>query len=71
MAFGHDGSLFVGETNRGWGSAGTKDYGLQRLVWTGKMPFEMKAVRAMPDGFEIEFTAPWTRKRRRTPAPTR
>jgi hypothetical protein len=22
------------------------------------MPFEMKAVRAMPDGFEIEFTQP-------------
>ncbi len=62
MAFGHDGSLFVGETNRGWGSAGTKDYGLQRLVWTGKMPFEMKAVRAMPDGFEIEFTAPVDKK---------
>ena len=58
MAFGHDGSLFVGETNRGWGSPGTKDYALQRLVWTEKTPFEMKAVRAMPDGFEIESTQP-------------
>jgi azurin len=68
MAFGNDGSLFVGETNRGWGSAGTKDYGLQRLIWTGKMPFEMKAVRAMPDGFEIEFTAAVDKKTAENPA---
>lgn len=58
MDWGHDGSLFVGETNRGWGSAGTKNSGLERLVWTGKVPMEMKTVRAMPDGFEIEFTMP-------------
>ncbi|TAG64237.1 MAG: hypothetical protein EAZ26_11270, partial [Runella slithyformis] len=36
--------------------------GLQRLVWTGKTPFEMKAVRAMSDGFEIEFTMPVDKK---------
>lgn len=58
MNWGHDGSMFVGETNRGWGSAGTTNSGLQRLVWTGKKPFEMKTVRSMPDGFEIEFTKP-------------
>lgn len=58
MTWGQDGSLFVGETNRGWGSAGNTTAGIERLVWTGKMPFEMKAVRAMPDGFEIEFTKP-------------
>ena len=58
MTWGHDGSLFVGETNRGWGSAGDKNEGFQRLVWNGKLPFEMKAVRAMADGFEIEFTKP-------------
>lgn len=58
MSWGKDGSLFVGQTNRGWGSTGKDPYGLQRLIWTGKMPFEMKAVRAMPDGFEIEFTQP-------------
>ncbi len=58
MDWGIDGSLFVGETNRGWGSAGTKNSGLERLVWTGLTPFEMKTVRAMPDGFEIEFTMP-------------
>jgi cytochrome c551/c552 len=58
MAWAPDGSLMVGETNRGWGSAGDANQGLQRLVWNGKLPFEMRAVRAMPDGFEIEFTKP-------------
>ena len=51
-----DGSLIAGETNRGWGSAGEATMGLQRLVWNNTVPFEMRAVRAMPDGFEIEFT---------------
>jgi cytochrome c551/c552 len=58
MNWGNDGSLFVGETNRGWGSAGTTNSGLQQLIWTNKLPMEMYAVRAMPDGFEIEFTKP-------------
>ena len=58
MAWGKDGSLFVGQTNRGWGSTGKAPFGLQRLLWTGRVPFEMKAIRAMPDGFELEFTQP-------------
>jgi cytochrome c551/c552 len=62
MAWAKDGSLFVGETNRGWGSAGEANEGLQRLVWNGKIPFEMQTVRAMPDGFEIEFTKPVNKK---------
>ena len=39
MTWGKDGSMFVGQTNRGWGSTGQKPGGIQRLVWTGKMPF--------------------------------
>ena len=62
MTFGDDGSMFVGETNRGWGSAGNSTNGVERLVWTGVMPMEMKTVHAMPDGFEIEFTKPVDRK---------
>ncbi len=58
MNWGHDGSMYAGLTNRGWGSAGTSTAGLQRLLWTGKTPMEMKTVKAMPDGFEIEFTLP-------------
>ena len=62
MTFSPDGSMFVGETNRGWGSAGDANQGLQRLVWNGKIPFEMLNCKAMPDGFEINFTMPVDRK---------
>ena len=58
MDWAKDGSLFVGETDRGWGSAGGASMGLQRLVWNNRLPFEMRTIKAMPDGFEIEFTKP-------------
>lgn len=58
ICWGKDGSMFLGQTNRGWGSLGNKNQGLQRLVWTGSVPFEMKTIKAQPDGFEIEFTQP-------------
>ncbi len=58
VQFAPDGSLYVGGTNRGWGSRGGGDYALERLVWTGKVPFEILAMKAMPDGFELEFTSP-------------
>ncbi|WP_211092965.1 MULTISPECIES: hypothetical protein [Chitinophaga] len=62
LAWGKDGSLFVGETNRGWGSAGDANQGLQRLVWNNRVPFEMRTVSAQPDGFEITFTQPIDKK---------
>jgi cytochrome c551/c552 len=62
MAWAKDGSLIAGETSRGWGSAGEASEGLQRLVWNGQLPFEMRTVKAMPDGFEIEFTKPVNKK---------
>lgn len=62
MAQGTDGSVFVGLTNRGWSSLGTASYGLQRLVWTGEVPFEIKEMRAQPDGFELVFTKPVDRR---------
>ena len=58
LAWGLDGSMFGGMTNRGWGSTGKEPYGLQRLEWTGKVPFEIKTMVAQPDGFELEFTEP-------------
>ena len=58
LAWAKDGSLIAGETNRGWGSAGEATEGLQRMVWNQKVPFEMRTIKAMPDGFEIEFTKP-------------
>jgi len=62
MSQGTDGSVFVGLTNRGWSSLGTASYGLQRLVWTGEVPFEIKEMRARPDGFELAFTKPVNRE---------
>ena len=56
MNWGSDGSMFVGMTSRGWSSTGPGLYGLQKLEWNGKVPFEMRTVQARPDGFEIEFT---------------
>ncbi len=50
------GSMFVGGTNRGWGSRGNKPFALERLDWTGKTPFEIHEMRAKPDGFELTFT---------------
>ncbi|MFU7561714.1 hypothetical protein [Stieleria sp. JC731] len=52
------GSLFVGGTNRGWGSVGSRDFAVERLDWTGKTPFEILAMRLQSDGFELEFTEP-------------
>lgn len=57
-----DGSFFVGGTGRGWGSVGPKEYALERLVWTGKVPFEVHDMHVTPDGFDLEFTEPVDRK---------
>ncbi|HLU49068.1 MAG TPA: hypothetical protein VK116_13325, partial [Planctomycetota bacterium] len=56
MVFAPDGSLVVGGTQRGWGSRGGREFALERLVWTGKTPFEIEEMRALPDGFELTFT---------------
>jgi glucose/arabinose dehydrogenase len=58
VRFHPDGSLFVGGTSRGWGSRGTSPWAVERLVWTGKVPFEVREMRARPDGFELTFTKP-------------
>jgi hypothetical protein len=56
--FAPDGSLFIAGTSRGWGARGGKPYCLERVVWTGKTPFEVHEMRAKPDGFELTFTKP-------------
>jgi glucose/arabinose dehydrogenase len=58
VKFARDGSLLVGGTNRGWGSKGPKPFAIERLVWTGKTPFEILEMKAVPDGFDISFTKP-------------
>jgi hypothetical protein len=58
LAFAPDGSLFAGQTDRGWGSVGRFRQGLERIVWTGCTPCELLHLRAEPDGFRLEFTRP-------------
>ncbi len=58
VEFLEDGSLVVGETNRGWNSLGTRSFGLERLEWTGEMPFEVLKMEVIPDGFRLTFTKP-------------
>ncbi len=58
LVFGPDGSMYVGMTNRGWGSLGGKPYGLQRLVYTGVLPFEIKEMKLTREGFDLTFTKP-------------
>jgi hypothetical protein len=68
MAFLRDGSLLVGETNRGWNSQGTRSFGLERVRWNGSTPFEIREMRAQPDGFILEFTTPVDRTAAVNPA---
>ena len=58
LELANDGTLFVGGTNRGWGSRGTRPFAFEKLTWTGKVPFEIHEMRARPDGFELTFTHP-------------
>ncbi len=58
LHFGEDGSLFVGETARGWGSVGGKLHAFERVRWSGDVPFDIREVQARPDGFLVTFTRP-------------
>ncbi|MCA9053406.1 MAG: hypothetical protein KDA75_06190 [Planctomycetaceae bacterium] len=56
------GALFVGGTNRGWGSRGGKPFAVERVNWTGQTPFEIQTMRVLPDGFELTLTEPVDRQ---------
>ena len=47
--------------------AGIKPFALERVRWTGKMPFEMQQVQITPEGFRIRFTQPTDRQSARDP----
>ncbi|WP_439482568.1 c-type cytochrome [Cyclobacterium plantarum] len=59
LVWGPDGALYVGEVGMvgGW-SWKENQFGLEKIKFNGKSTFEMLAIRAKPDGFEIEFTSP-------------
>lgn len=54
--------MFVGGTNRGWGSRGSRPFALERMKWTGKVPFEILTMRARSDGFVFTTTMPVDRE---------
>ncbi|MFV0444138.1 MAG: hypothetical protein ACK5Q5_11265 [Planctomycetaceae bacterium] len=52
------GAMFVGGTNRGWGSRGSQPFAVERLNWSGETPFEILQMRVRTDGFRLHFTRP-------------
>ncbi len=55
---GSNGSLVVGQSNRGWNSKGNRPFGLQRIVWTNKTPLEVQKMELTKSGFRFTFTLP-------------
>jgi glucose/arabinose dehydrogenase len=55
LAFAPDGSLFLGQVSALWGGVGE---GIQRVAWTGKVPFDVLEWRLRERGFELRFTRP-------------
>jgi cytochrome c len=60
IAFGPDGALYAGGigSTGDWGQTGKKKFGLDRARFNGRVPFELLAMRAKANGFELEFTRP-------------
>lgn len=58
LQFTPHGQLIAGGTNRGWPVRGPKAYAIQRLDWTGLVPFEIREIQVTPQGFRLEFTKP-------------
>jgi cytochrome c len=56
LCWGPDGALYVGGIGMEGGWSSIKQYGLQRMKYNGKITFDILAIRAKPNGFEIEFT---------------
>ena len=57
QAFGPDGALYLAQTVRGWMPTGRNE-GLQRVVWNGSDPVEVRTLRLSPRGFTLGFTVP-------------
>ncbi|WP_306216266.1 family 16 glycoside hydrolase [Actinoplanes sp. RD1] len=60
LSQGPDGALYAGGLGAGgnWGQEGKLTYGLQKLTPNGTSVFDIKAMRAVADGFELEYTQP-------------
>ena len=58
VRFTPGGRLLCGGTNRGWPVRGLKAFALERLEWTGLIPFEIERISITATGFRIRFTRP-------------
>ena len=60
VALGPDGAIYVGGIGAtgNWGQPGKLQFGLQKLTPNGQNAFDILAMRAVPGGFEIEYTQP-------------
>ncbi|WP_265522348.1 family 16 glycoside hydrolase [Oerskovia flava] len=57
---GPDGALYVGGTGEGgnWGESGKLRFGLQKLTTVSEDAFDIKEMRVVEGGFELEYTDP-------------
>ncbi len=60
VEFSPQGQLITGgfRTNAQWPVRGKEPFAIERLDWTGLVPFEMQEINIRPDGFVIRFTKP-------------
>jgi len=59
LAYGPDSRLYVGGLRFGhWTSIAPQPHSLDRVKFSGRVPFEFKTVAARTNGFEVAFTQP-------------
>jgi hypothetical protein len=60
ISLGPDGAIYTGGIGAGgnWGQPGKLSHGLQKLTPNGANAFDIKAMRAVAGGFELEYTQP-------------
>ena len=63
VEFTPKGQLIAGgfTTNSQWPVRGTEPFAIQRLDWSGEMPFEVKEINIRKDGFLVTLTKPLDR----------
>lgn len=58
LAFAPDHSLMIGRVGEGNWNRGLPGTGVQRVVYTGVVPFEIHRIELQQDGFKLHFTKP-------------
>ena len=58
LTFGSDGKLYVGGLQRTWACVAPDTSSLERVRFTGSIPFEISKVSAKHNGFTLSFTQP-------------